>query len=134
MAKSVKVPKISRKVPKYKLPIHGRSWTIYMFTHADFEKYQPDLNKQKMCGLCDPIPGIIYINKEFTYEAIISTLFHELTHAWLSNLAGDKGENEDRVNEEACANLVSAGIVEMLNHKDLLFSWVQKNVSEDEDE
>lgn len=134
MSKSSKITKIPRRIPKYKLPIHGRSWVIYMFTHKDFARHHPDLNGAKMCGLCDPIPGIIYLNKEFGYDAVVSTLFHELTHAWLSNLAGDKGEHEDRVNEEACANLVSAGIIEVLNHKDLLLNWVKRNIKDDDDE
>lgn len=131
MAKLVAVPKISKKIPRYKLPIHGRAWTIYMVTHAQLATYHPDLNGAPMRGLADDDTSSIFINSEFPVDTVITTTYHELTHAWLTNLAGAKGEDDDLVPEEACANLVSTGIVELLTHNELLLDWISKHVPEE---
>jgi hypothetical protein len=131
MAKRVVVPKVSKRIPRYKLPIHGRAWTIYMVTHEQMALYHPDLNGAPMRGLADDDTSSVFLNSEFPIDTVITTCFHELTHAWLTNLAGAKGENDDLIPEEACANLVSTGIVELLTHHELLIAWMTKHVPEE---
>jgi Zn-dependent peptidase ImmA (M78 family) len=84
-----------------------------------------------MRGLADDDTSSIFINSEFPVDTVITTLYHELTHAWLTNLSGAKGEDDNMVQEEAAANLVSTGIVELLTHNELLLDWISKHVPEE---
>ena len=93
-----------------KVKINMHEWTIQGISKEELnnkyiESHEGEFGKGLYAfGLCEFKSRIIYINEELEKHQLISTLKHELTHAYLWSV----GMQYDKFEEEDIANIVSA--------------------------
>jgi hypothetical protein len=126
--------KIPRKAPRYKLNVKGSPWTIYVVTDAQFKRIHPDV-EVRVCGLSDGDNNAIFIVDCYPKPIMLRTLFHELGHAFLSDLDAVKKvyKEENFISEELGVEAMAIGIIELLPHLNLLLDFVDKHSKEIED-
>jgi hypothetical protein len=129
--------KIPRKVPRYKLNVKSVPWTIYLVDQKQFDKIHPELKEQRLCGLSDPNTHSIYVLTEYPLAVATQTLFHEWSHAVLTDLDAVKEEatnGDNMIHEEAVCEAVAIGMVELFSHLNLLLDFVTKHIKDVEED
>lgn len=99
--------------PKYevKITIQGIPWKACFISTKQMVKVY---REQPLLGLTDPVKQRIYVDYEHNTTTVLSTFWHEWTHAAVASLQGSMGSQDGMIQEEAAANLVGNAMIEIL--------------------
>jgi hypothetical protein len=120
----------TEKKTSIKIPICGIPWNVHFITTKQIDKLNKDV---QLLGLTDPIKQEIYVDYQRTRVTVMSTFFHEFTHACVANLQGSNESAQGAVNEEVCANCIGNAMVELLPFLQDIIELVEALIPKDED-
>ena len=120
-----------KKKTSIKIPIGGLPWKVRFLTTKQMGKLHKEL---QLLGLTDPAKQEIYVDYQRTKVTVMSTFFHEYTHACVANLQGSNESAQGAVNEEACANCIGNAMVELIPYLQDVIELVEALIPEEDDE
>jgi len=108
--------------------IRGRAWKLYIIHGIDFGIFHPDITKPEEApfGICDFSTEIIILNKDFPLQAVLDTLYHEISHAIFSIQSGSKANQMGHVEEEVACNLLGYAIPEIIPQHKRIVSFIKQ--------
>lgn len=101
-----------------KIRVRNEKWTIkfitseYMVNRIMKKEDMKEFGTKPLHGLCDGGIKTIFVNIDDKYEEVCDTLFHELTHAFLS-ITWDTNSENSKNDEELVAKLLGSGLSQM---------------------